>query len=55
MEKRKAWLKDLSFPVALIKKVFKNENGSIGTLYLITNYLDNDTDRVYEIYQNDRE
>lgn len=50
-EKRKAWLKDLSFPVVLIKKVFKNENRSIGTLYLVTNDLDNDTDRIYEIYQ----
>lgn len=48
---RKARLKDLSFPVALIKKVFKNEDGSTGTLYLVTNDLDNDADRIYEVYQ----
>jgi len=36
-EARKAWLKDLSIPVTLLKKVFKNEDGSTGTLYLVTN------------------
>lgn len=50
-EKRIIWLKDLSFPVALICKIFKNEDGSTGTLYLITNDLDGDADRIYEIYQ----
>jgi hypothetical protein len=50
-EARKAWLKDLSLPVALTKKVFKNEDGSTGTLYLVTNDLDIDADRIYEIYQ----
>src|SRR5215203_4456094 len=33
-EARKLWVKDLSLPVSLIKKVFKNEDGSLGTLYL---------------------
>lgn len=50
-EKRIVWLKDIFFPVALITKVFKNEDGSIGTLYLITNDLENNSDRVYEVYQ----
>ena len=50
-EARKAWVKDLSLPVTLFKKVFKNEDGSTGTLYLVTNDLDIDTDRIYEIYQ----
>lgn len=50
-EARKAWLKDLSLPVSLLKKVFKNEDGSTGTLYLVTNDLDIDPDRIYEIYQ----
>ena len=50
-EARKAWLKDLSLPVTLLKKVFKNEDGSTGTLYLVTNDLDVDSDRIYEIYQ----
>src|SRR5271156_3108456 len=50
-EKRIVWLKDISFPVALIKKIFKNEDGSTGVLYLVTNDLDSDADRIYEIYQ----
>jgi hypothetical protein len=50
-EVRKVLLKNLSFPVSLIKKVFKNEDGSIGTLYLVTNDLDIDPDRIYEVYQ----
>ena len=50
-EARKAWLKDLSLPVTLLKKVFKNEDGSTGSLYLVTNDLDIDPDRIYEIYQ----
>ena len=50
-EKRIVWLKDLSFPVALITKVFKNEDGSIGTLYLVTNDLESGADRIYEVYQ----
>jgi hypothetical protein len=50
-EKRIVWLKDIFFPVALITKVFKNEDGSMGTLYLITNDLENNSDRIYEVYQ----
>lgn len=50
-EKRIVWLKDLSFPVALIVKVFKNEDGSTGTLYLVTNDLESSADRIYEVYQ----
>ena len=50
-EKRILWLKDVSFPIALIKKVFKNEDGSQGTLYLVTNDLESSADRIYEVYQ----
>jgi hypothetical protein len=50
-EARKLWLKDLSLPVTLTKSVFKNEDGSSGTLYLITNDLESGDDRIYEIYQ----
>ena len=50
-EKRIVWLKDLFFPVALIKKIFKNEDGSTGVLYLVTNDLDSSADRIYEVYQ----
>jgi hypothetical protein len=50
-EKRIVWLKDISFPIALIKKIFKNEDGSTGTLYLVSNDLESSADRIYEIYQ----
>ncbi len=50
-KKRIVWLKDLSFPVSLITKIFKNEDGSTGTLYLVTNDLDNSADHIYEVYQ----
>jgi hypothetical protein len=50
-EKKIVWLKDVAFPVALIKKIFKNEDGSTGTLYLVTNDLGSDTDTIYQIYQ----
>lgn len=50
-EKRIVWLKDIFFPVTLITKIFKNEDGTIGTLYLITNDLENNSDRIYEVYQ----
>lgn len=50
-EKREVWLKDIPFPVAVITKIFKNEDGSTGTLYLVTNDLTNDADHIYEVYQ----
>ena len=50
-EKRTVWLKDLAFPVAIITKIFKNEDGSTGILHIVTNDLESDADRIYEIYQ----
>lgn len=50
-EMREVWLKNLPFPVKLLKKVFKNENGTTGTLYLVTNDLNLDADQTYEIYK----
>ena len=47
----KVYLKGIDFPVNLIKKVFMNENGSTGTLYLISNDLTKDADHLYSIYQ----
>lgn len=41
----------MAFPVKLLKKVFTNEDGSTGTLYLVTNDLSIDADRIYEVYQ----
>lgn len=50
-EKRVVYLKDLAFPVALVTKIFKNEDGSEGILHIVTNDLDNDASRIYEVYQ----
>ena len=50
-EKRIVWVTDISFPVALIVKIFKNEDGSTGILYLVTNDLESSADRIYEVYQ----
>lgn len=45
------YLKDIAFPVKLLKKVFTNEDQSTGTLYLVTNDLSIDADRIYKVYQ----
>jgi len=45
------YLKDIAFPVQLLKKIFKNEDGSTGVLYLVTNNLTIDAGRIYEVYQ----
>jgi hypothetical protein len=46
-----AWLKGLNFPVQLVKKVFKNENGTTGVLYLVSNDMQVNADRLYKVYQ----
>jgi hypothetical protein len=50
-ESRVVWLKGNSFPVTLLKKIFKNEDGSIGVLYLASNDLGQDSKTIYQIYQ----
>lgn len=45
------YLKDIAFPVKLLKKVFTNEDQSTGVLYLVTNDLSIDADRIYKVYQ----
>ena len=50
-ESRKVWLKDIPFEVVIVKKVFKNGNGTEGTLYLVSNDLGKDTDSLYSMYQ----
>ena len=41
----------MSFPVQLLKRIFKNGNGTTGTLYLVTNDLHLDADQIYDVYQ----
>lgn len=50
-ETKIVWLKDLSFPVRVLRRIFKNENGTTGTLYLVTNDLNLDAEQIYDIYQ----
>ena len=46
-EKREVYLKGLSFPVSIMRKIFKNEDDSGGTLYLVTNDLESDAENIY--------
>lgn len=48
---RKVWLKGTDFPVQLLKKVFINEDGSEGSLYLVSNDIYKEADHLYEIYK----
>ena len=50
-QSRIVWLKGNSFPLTLIKKVFTNEDGSTGVLYLASNDIDHDSDYLYQTYQ----
>lgn len=47
----KVWLKGLDFPVLLEKKTFKNEGGSTGILFIVTNDLSLSNSSIYDIYQ----
>ncbi len=47
----KIYLKDLPFPILLVKWVFRNEDGSSGALYLICSDLTVGTDQIIEVYQ----
>ena len=50
-ESIQVFLKNSSFPVQLTKKIFKNEDKSTGILFLVTNDLSIDADRIYEVYK----
>jgi len=50
-ETKTVWLKDLSFPVTVLKRIFKNENNTTGVLYLVTNDFNLDAEQIYDIYQ----
>lgn len=47
---QKIWLEDVDFPLLLIKEVFKNEDGSTGTRYLVTSDLTLDYDQIKRLY-----
>lgn len=48
---KQVWLKGLDFPVALIKQVFTNKDGSTGKLYLISNDLNLTANDLIAIYK----
>ena len=47
----KILMKGLDFVLQLIKKISINEDGLIGTLYLVPNYLNSSANYLYAIYQ----
>ncbi len=48
---REVWLESVEFPLHLVKQVFTNEDGSVGTLYLVTSDLTLSYDRMTTLYQ----
>ncbi len=47
----KGWLKGVKFPVMLTRKIFKNKDGSTGTLYLVCSDLTLDGTDIWTIYK----
>ena len=45
------YLKDLPFPVQLVKQVFRNEDGSEGNLYLVTSNMTVSAQTIIGVYQ----
>ena len=45
------YLKGMNFPVLLGQKVFKNKDGSSGTLYLVSNDIALNSESIFEIYK----
>ena len=48
---QKIYIKELPFPVVLVKQVFKNEDGSRGILYLVCNDTTVEAQTIMDIYQ----
>lgn len=48
---RTVWFEKLDFPVLITKQVFKHEDGSCGTLYLVSSDLKLDASQMAAIYQ----
>ena len=45
------WLEELNFPLLLIKQVFKNEDGTVGELYLVSSDLNLSYEQISTIYK----
>jgi Transposase DDE domain len=48
---QKIWLKELDFPLLLLKQVFKNGDDVVGVIYLVTNDLNLDATQITTIYK----
>ncbi len=48
---REVWLEGVDFPLALVKPIFTNEEGSTGILYLVSSNTDLSNDQISTIYQ----
>jgi IS4 transposase len=48
---QKIYIKELPFPVALVKQVFKNEDGSNGILYLVSSDTAVEAKTIMDVYQ----
>jgi hypothetical protein len=48
---QEVWLKELDFPLLLLKQVFKNGDGADGVIYLVTNDLNLDAVQIATIYK----
>ena len=48
---KQVYLKDVDFPVQVLKQTYDNKDGSIGVVYLVTNDLSIDGDKILEIYK----
>lgn len=47
----KVYLKDIAFPVLLMKEIFKHEDGGTATRYLVTNDLSLDARQILDLYK----
>ena len=47
----RGWLRGLDFPVLLLRQIFKNQDGSTGTLHLAGSDLDGEGETIKAIYQ----
>lgn len=45
------WIKGLEFPMLLLKKVFKNQDGSTKAVFIVTNDIDLTAEQIDKIYQ----
>ena len=45
------WLKDVDFPLRLVRQVFKNEDGSTGVLYLVSSNTELTYEQITTIYK----